>query len=65
MEDIVSSKKADNGVIVVWKEGGQVRDRTFTYQELSDMKIDADDLLGRPILYKITMELNKFLLKRK
>jgi hypothetical protein len=52
MEEIVSSKQADDGVIVVWKESGQVRDRTFTNQELSDMKIDADDLLARPMLYK-------------
>ena len=64
MEDIVSSQKADDGILVVWKECGQVKDRTFTYQELSDMKIDADDLLGMPNLYKITMELNKYLLKR-
>jgi hypothetical protein len=64
MQEIVSSKKADNGIIVVWKESGQVRDRTFTHSELQEMKIDADDLLGRPMLYKITMELNRYLLKR-
>ncbi len=64
MQEIASSKKADNGIIVVWKESGQVRDRTFTYPELKEMKIDADDLLGRPMLYKITMELNRYLLKR-
>lgn len=64
MVGIVSSKQADDGVIVVWKESGQVRDRTFTNQELSDMKIDADDLLARPMLYKITIELNRYLIKR-
>jgi hypothetical protein len=64
MVGIVSSKQADDGVIVVWKESGQVRDRTFTNQELSDMKIDADDLPARPMLYKITMELNRYRIKR-
>ncbi|PKL63869.1 MAG: hypothetical protein CVV32_11690 [Methanomicrobiales archaeon HGW-Methanomicrobiales-3] len=64
MHDLVSSKKTDNGIIVCWSEGNQVKDRSFTHQELVEMKIDADDLLGRPMLYKITMELNKYLLKR-
>jgi len=64
MHDLVSSKKTDNGIVVVWSEGNQVKDRSFTYPELVEMKIDADDLLGRPMLYKITMELNKYLLKR-
>jgi hypothetical protein len=65
MQDLVSSKKTDTGIIVVWSEGSQVKDRSFTYPELAEMKIDPDDLLGRPMLYKITIELNKFLLKRK
>lgn len=64
MQDLVSSRKTDAGIIVVWSEGGQVKDRSFTFQELAEMKIDADDLLGRPMLYKITIELNKYLLKR-
>lgn len=64
MHDLVSSRKTDNGIIVVWSESGQVKDRTFTYPQLVEMKIDADDLLGRPMLYKITIELNKYLLKR-
>lgn len=64
MHDIVSSKRVDDGIIVVWTENGQVKDRSFTYQELVDMKIDAADLLDRPMLYKIEMEWNKYILKR-
>jgi hypothetical protein len=64
MQDLVSSKKMDDTIIVVWNESGQIKDRSFTYQELIDMKINADDLLDRPMLYKIDMELNKYVLKR-
>jgi len=64
MQDLVSSKKMDDSIIVVWNESGQIKDRSFTYQELIDMKINADDLLDRPMLYKIDMELNKYVLKR-
>jgi len=64
MQDIVNSKKTDDCIIVVWNESGQIKDRSFTYQELIEMKIDADDLLNRPMLYKIEFELNKYVLKR-
>jgi len=64
MQDLVSSKKMDDTIIVVWNESGQIKDRSFTYQDLIDMKINADDLLDRPMLYKIDMELNKYVLKR-
>lgn len=64
MHEIVSSSKTDDGIVVGWSENGQVKDRSFTNTELVDMKIDPDDLLGRPMLYKITMELNKYLIKR-
>ncbi|NMB80006.1 MAG: hypothetical protein GYA23_13040 [Methanomicrobiales archaeon] len=64
MPTLVSSTKSDDGIIVVWNENGQIKDRLFTSQELSEMKIDTADLLDRPMLYKIEMELNKFVLKR-
>ena len=64
MHDIVSCTKTDDGITVVWNESGQVKDRSFSDQELTEMNIDVDDLLNRPMLYKITMELNKYVLKR-
>jgi hypothetical protein len=64
MHDIVNSKKMDEGVIVVWNEGGLIKDRLFTYQDLIDMKINAADLVDRPMLYKIDMVLNTYVLKR-
>ena len=64
MQELINSTKTDDGIVVVWNESGQIKDRSFTYQELLEMKIDAGDLLARPMLYKIEVELNKFVLKR-
>ena len=64
MHDIINSKKMDDGIIVVWNENGLIKDRLFTYQELIDTKINAADLVDRPMLYKIDMSLNTYVIKR-
>jgi hypothetical protein len=53
MQDITSSKKMENGIVVFWNEKGEKMDESFNYGELVDMKINALDLLERPTSYKI------------
>jgi hypothetical protein len=53
MQDIISSRKMENGVVVFWEEKGEKKDESFNYAELVDMKINALDLLDRPKSYKV------------
>ena len=58
MQDIVPRTKTDTGITVAWSEGGPVKDRSFMFKVYLEMQIDVDDLLGRPMFFKTTMELN-------
>jgi hypothetical protein len=53
MQDILSSKKMENGIVVFWDEKGEKKNESFNYSELIDMKINALDLLDRPKSYKV------------
>jgi hypothetical protein len=53
MQDILSSKRMENGIVVFWEEKGKKKSESFNYSELVDMKINALDLLDRPKSYKV------------
>ena len=53
MQDIVSSRKMENGIVVFWDENGERLYESFNYSDLQDMSINALDLLDRPKSYKI------------
>ena len=53
MQNILSSKRMENGVVVFWEEKGEQKSDSFNYSELIDMKINALDLLDRPKSYKV------------
>ena len=53
MQDIISSRKMENGIVVFWEENDERLYESFNYSELRDMKINALDLLDRPKSYKI------------
>jgi len=53
MQDIVSSKKMENGIVVFWNEAGEKKNESFNYSELIGMQINALDLLDRPKSYKV------------
>ena len=55
MHDIKASKKMENGIVVSFEENGKNQFESFNYQELLDMKINALDLLDRPMSYKVDM----------
>ena len=53
MQDILSSRKMENGIVVFWEDKGEKRSESFNYAELIDMKINALDLLSHPKSYKV------------
>jgi hypothetical protein len=53
MEQIMSSKKYQNGIQVFWIIAGKDGEDFFTYEELIDMKINVLDVLKNPHLYRI------------
>jgi hypothetical protein len=64
MQDIVSSKKMENGIVVFWEEKGEKKSESFNYSELIDMKINALDLLDRPKSYKVDRAEHKITVKK-
>jgi len=64
MQDIVSSRKMENGIVVFWNEKGEKNEESFNYGELVDMKINALDLLERPKSYKVDKDAHKLIVKK-
>jgi hypothetical protein len=64
MQDIVSSRKMENGIVVFWEEKGEKKNESFNYAELVDMKINALDLLERPKSYKVDKAAHKLIVKK-
>jgi hypothetical protein len=64
MHDIKASKKMENGIVVSFEVNGKNQFESFNYQELVDMKINALDLLDRPMSYKIDKEAHKVVSKK-
>jgi hypothetical protein len=64
MQDIVSSRKMENGIVVFWMEKGENMEESFNYGELVDMKINALDLLERPKSYKVDKAAHKLIVKK-
>jgi hypothetical protein len=64
MQDIVSSKKMENGIVVFWDEKGEKKNESFNYIELVDMKINALDLLERPKSYKVDVAAHKLIVMK-
>ncbi|MGA2121299.1 MAG: hypothetical protein ABSG49_04555 [Methanoregula sp.] len=64
MQDIVSSKKMENGIVVFWVESGEKKNESFNYSELIDMKINALDLLDRPKSYKVDKDAHTIISKK-
>lgn len=64
MQDIVTSKKMENGIVVFWSERGEKKNESFNYGELVDMKINALDLLERPKSYKVDIAAHKIIVQK-
>lgn len=64
MEQIIGSKKMENGIVVFWLEGNDRKWDSFNFQELIEMKINALDLLDRPSLYQVDSKGHKLAAKK-
>ena len=64
MQDIVTSKKMENGIVVFWSEKEEKKNESFNYSELVDMKINALDLLERPKFYKVDTAAHKLIVQK-
>jgi hypothetical protein len=64
MNDIVGSKKMENGIVVFWMEKDEKKYDSFNYAELIDMKINALDLLEHPKSYKVDVPGHKLIIKK-
>jgi len=64
MQDIVDSRKMENGIVVFWNESGEKKSESFNYAELVDMKINALDLLDRPASYKVDTAAHTLIVKK-
>ena len=52
-DPIISAKKSDVGIIIVWLSGNESVSGLFSYEKLIDMKINAGDLLNYPERYGV------------
>jgi hypothetical protein len=64
MQQIIGSKKMENGIVVFWLEGNDRKWDSFNFQELIEMKINAMDLLDRPGSYQVDSKAHKLIVKK-
>ena len=64
MQDIATSKKMENGIVVFWTEKDVKKNESFNYSELIDMKINALDLLEHPKSYRVDTAAHKLIVKK-
>jgi len=64
MNDIVGSKKMENGIVVFWMEKDVKKNDSFNFSELIDMKINALDLLEHPKFFKVDVPGHKLIVKK-
>ena len=53
MHDIKASKKMGEGIIISYEENGTNKYESYNFQDLIDLKINALDLLDRPMSYRV------------
>lgn len=64
MYDIKASKKMGRDILVSWEENGMNKFESFNFEELIDMKINALDLLDRPMSYQIDNAAHRIVSKK-
>jgi hypothetical protein len=64
MYDIKASKKMGEGILISWEENNMNKYESYNFQELVDMKINALDLLDRPMSYRVDNVAHKIVSKK-
>jgi hypothetical protein len=59
VKNIYNCKKTEAGVELVWHEGKKENPEVFSFSELKDMRINVQDLIEHPDLYRIDLQEHK------
>jgi hypothetical protein len=64
MYDIKASKKMGEGIIISYEENGVNKYESYNFQDLLDLKINALNLLDRPMSYQVDPAAHKIVSKK-
>lgn len=59
VKNVFNCKKTEAGVELVWQEGKKENNEIFSFSELKDMRINVQDLIDHPNLYRIDLQEHK------
>jgi hypothetical protein len=59
VKNVYNCKKTEAGVELVWQEGKKENREVFSFSELKDMRINVQDLIEHPNLYRIDLQEHK------
>lgn len=59
MKNVSDCKKTEAGVALVWQDGKKEKSEVFSFSELDEMRINVQDLIEHPDLYRIDLQEHK------
>jgi len=59
VKNVSNCKKTETGVALVWQDGKKEKCEVFSFSELDEMRIDVQDLIEHPDLYRIDLQEHK------
>jgi len=59
VKNIYNCKKTETGVALVWQDGKKENHEVFSFSELDDMRINVQDLIEHPEVYRIDLQEHK------
>jgi hypothetical protein len=59
VEKIYKCMKTEAGVALVWNEGKRENPEVFSFSELEEMRINVQDLIDHPNVYRIDLQEHK------
>ena len=59
VKNVSDCKKTEAGVAMVWQDGKKEKCEVFSFSELDDMRINVQDLIEHPDLYRIDLQEHK------
>jgi hypothetical protein len=64
VKNIYNCKKTEAGVVLVWQDGKKENHEVFSFSELDDMRINVQDLIEHPEVYRIDLQEHKIYLSQ-
>jgi hypothetical protein len=59
VKNVSNCKRTEAGVAMVWQDGKEEKSEVFSFSELDDMRINVQDLIEHPDLYRIDLQEHK------